>query len=387
MLTGIFKRFKPNVRFDRHEWAGSFGDIGTDFPLITGMILASGMDVASACIVFGMMQVFSGLVYGLPMPVQPLKAMAVIVISQKLNPDILYGGGLAIGMVMLVFSLTGIISWITRVIPKVVVRGIQFGLGIQLAGLALKDYVPSDGQWGYALAGVSVLLVLFLLKNRRYPPALFVILLGVVYAFIFKLNLSDLVDGVGFNLPRWHAPKMSDILTGFLVLSLPQIPLSIGNSILATRQTVRDLFPGRDVGVRRISFTYALMNLVSSSLSGIPVCHGSGGLVGHYTFGARSGGSVIIYGMIYLSIGFFFSHAFSHIIQLFPKPVLGVILLFEGLGLMRLIDDIKAKRGELSLAILVGLLAVNLPYGYVVGLIFGTGLYYLAEKKFADLPE
>ncbi len=351
------------------------------------MILASGMDVASVCIVFGLMQVLSGLVYGLPMPVQPLKAMAVIVISQKLNPDILYGGGLAIGVIMLIFSLTGIISWIARVIPKVVVRGIQFGLGMQLSMLALKDYVQSDGNLGYALAGISFILVLFLLKNRRYPPALFVILLGIVYAFVFKLNPSDLVGGINFNLPRWHVPKMSDILTGFLVLSLPQIPLSVGNSILATRQTVGDLFPDRSLGVRKISFTYALMNLLSSFLSGIPVCHGSGGLVGHYTFGARTGGSVIIYGALYLSIGLFFSHAFTHIIQLFPKPILGVILLCEGLGLMRLIRDISAHKANLSLAILVGLLAVNLPYGYVVGLVLGTGLYYWTEKKFAGLPE
>ena len=89
------------IRFDRNEFAGSFGDIGTDLPLVIGMVLAGGLDAASVFIMFGLAQIATGLVYGLPMPMQPLKAMAVIVIGQKLSGDVLFGGGLAIGVVML----------------------------------------------------------------------------------------------------------------------------------------------------------------------------------------------------------------------------------------------------------------------------------------------
>src|SRR5205823_12080891 len=113
---------------------------------------------------------------------------------------------------------------------------------------------------------------------------------------------------------------------------LPQIPLSLGNSILATRQIGEDLFPQTRLTVRKIGLTYSLMNLVNPFFSGIPTCHGSGGMVGHYTFGARTGGSVVIYGSIYLVLGVFFSHAFSTAVYLFPLPVLGVILLFEEIG-------------------------------------------------------
>ena len=68
---------KNRIEFNRNELSGSFGDIGTDFPLIIGMILASNLDVASVFVMFGLMQILTGVVYGLPMPMQPLKAMAV----------------------------------------------------------------------------------------------------------------------------------------------------------------------------------------------------------------------------------------------------------------------------------------------------------------------
>jgi hypothetical protein len=73
----------PRVRFDRNELSGAFGDLGTDFPLVVGMVLAAGLDVTSVLVMFGLMQVLTGLAYGLPMPVQPLKAMAVIVASSS----------------------------------------------------------------------------------------------------------------------------------------------------------------------------------------------------------------------------------------------------------------------------------------------------------------
>ncbi|MCK6440455.1 MAG: putative sulfate/molybdate transporter, partial [Planctomycetes bacterium] len=115
----------PWIRFDRNEFAGSFGDIGTDLPLIMLMIPAAGLDSASVFIMFGALQILTGLIYGLPMPMQPLKAMALLVITQKIGGDVLYGAGLAIGVIMLVLTLTGLLGWLVRVIPLCVVRGVQ----------------------------------------------------------------------------------------------------------------------------------------------------------------------------------------------------------------------------------------------------------------------
>ena len=365
------------IQFDRNELAGAFGDIGTDLPLIVGMILATGLHSASVLIMFGLMQWFTAFRYRMPMPVQPLKAVAVIVIAQKIAPEVLYGGGLAIGIVMLVLTLTGAISWIAQVVPKVVVRGLQLGLGIQLAMLALKDYVQSDGLRGYALAAIAFTITIALLNNRRFPAAIPVIVIGICYALVYKLTRSDFSNAIGFTLPAFRTVSIADITSGFILLALPQIPLSLGNSILATRQVAEDLFPQRQITVRKLSLTYAVMNLINPFFGGVPTCHGSGGLVGHYTFGARTGGSILIYGSIFLVLGLFFASGFQQVVQVFPLPILGVLLFFEAAALMSMIRDEASTAESMLLVVIVGLIAAGIPYGYAIGLVVGTVLSHI----------
>ncbi len=368
------------IRFSRNEWSGAFGDLGTDLPLLVGMILAAHLDAASVLTLFGVMQILTALRYQIPMPVQPLKAMAALVIAQRLPGNVLYGAGLAIGISMLLLTITGLVDWVARIIPKAVVRGIQLGLGFQLASIALKDYAGREGMHGWLLAAVGFATTIFLIGRKKIPSAIVLIALGCAYAFIFRLTPSDFVAAAGWRLPSWHIPTGADIWTGFLVLALPQIPLSLANSILATRQIAEDFFPERRITVRGISLTYAAMNLLNPFGSGVPTCHGSGGMAGHYAFGGRTGGSVIIYGALYLVLGLVFSRGFDRVVQVFPMPILGVLLLFEALTLVVLVKDLTQVPSEFLIAVLVGLVAANVPYGYLVGLISGT-LILLAVKR------
>ncbi|MEW6511988.1 MAG: putative sulfate/molybdate transporter [Bacteroidota bacterium] len=367
------------IRFDRNEFSGAFGDIGTDLPLLVGMILAAGLDSASVLIAFGLLQIGTALTYGIPMPVQPLKAVATIVIAQRLQANIVHGAGIAIGATMLLLTATGLLGWLARVVPKTVVRGIQFGLGLQLSLLALTNYVQSDGLPGYLLAVVAAGITVALLGNRRFPPALFVIAAGVVYATVVHGDVSVIASSTGFAIPKPALPTLDDITTGFLLLALPQVPLSLGNSILATQRIAADYFPERKFTITKIGFTYSLMNLAAPFLAGVPVCHGSGGMAGHYLFGARTGGSVVIYGALFLILGLFFSAGFSSLIHVFPLPMLGVILLFEGVALIRLLADTVTPPRDLGVAVIVGLLCAGLPYGYLIGL--GTGLVLMKVLK------
>ncbi len=377
----------PRIRFDRNELAGSFGDIGTDLPLILAMIPAAGLEAASVFTLFGLLQIATGLIYGLPMPVQPLKAMAVLVIAQRLTGGVLFGAGVAIAAAMLVLSATGALSRLARIIPKCTVRGIQLGLGLSLAGLALKSYVPDAGLDGgsstmtaYTLAAAAFILGIALWGNRRWPAALFIIALGAAYAAIFRVDFGAVAAGIGVKLPTLHVPEWSDILTGAIVLALPQLPLSLSNSVIATTQTIRDLYPDRNVSVRKIGLTYAAMNFVAPLFGGIPVCHGCGGLAGHYGFGARTGGSVVIYGSVFVVIGLLFSGSAAQVVEVFPRPVLGIVLLFESLVLMRFIGDVAGSRRDLTIALLVGVIAFAMPQGFVIGLLVGTAVYYASER-------
>lgn len=377
---------RARIRFDRNELAGAFGDVGTDVPLLIGMALAAGLDGTSVLVMFGVMQLLTGFLYRMPMPVQPLKAMAALVIAQRASAATLYGAGLAIGVVMLVLAATGLLDGLARVVPRCVVRGVQLGLGLQLASIALGKFVQADGVFGYALAAGAFVITILLLGNRRFPAALPVVLLGLVYAMVFNRD-GGLARSFGFHLPSLHVPQLADILTGFLVLALPQIPLSLGNSILATRQLAEDLFPERRITIRKIGLTYALMNLVNPWFGGVPTCHGSGGMAGHFAFGGRTGGSVIIYGLLFVSLGLFFGAGFDQVAKAFPLPMLGVILLFEALALIWLVRDTAHSRSEFPVTVLVGLLAIGLPYGYVIGLVVGTALFYLGGRARLVSPD
>ncbi|MHC4874201.1 MAG: putative sulfate/molybdate transporter [Planctomycetota bacterium] len=341
------------IRFDRNELAGAFGDIGTDLPLITAMLLATDLHPASVLTIFGIMQIFAALLYRMPMPVQPLKAVAAIVIVQNTSSSVIFGGGLAIGIIMGILSLSGFIEYFGRIIPKAVVRGIQFGLG-----------------------------------NKKYPAALLIIPIGLIYAFALNIDFAILKNSFGIQLPQVEVPTWTGIVDGFLLLALAQIPLSLGNSIYATKQIADDLYPDKKVGLRKIGLSYSIINIISPFFSAIPLCHGSGGFTGHYTFGGRTGGSVIIYGSIFITLGLFFSQGFSDVIKIFPSPILGIILFFEALVLMKFIKDLSGNKFEFLIAILVGVIAANVPYGFLIGMFAGIIIIYssnfLTREKIRD---
>ncbi len=383
---------RKRVQFNREELSGAFGDIGTDLPLIIGILRATGMHVPSALFAFGLCQILTGVAYGIPMAVQPLKAMAVIVISQKLSPSILFGGGLAIGVSMLVLTSTGALSWLARIVPTAVIRGIQLGLALQLSMLALKDYVPKDGQSGYVAAALAALLILVFRTNRRIPITVLILLAGAAWPLVSgRLTVSALGTSVSFQLPNLHVPTASDLLTGFVVLAIPQLPLSLGNSVLATERLAKDLFPEAKITVKKIGYTYGLMNLVNPILGGIPTCHGCGGMAGMHFFGARTGGAPVIYGLFYVVLGLLFGRALDTIVKLFPLSLLGAILVFEAVSLMLNISDVASDRRKFFLCCFCGVCSAYLPNGYVVALVGGTLLDRLLQalskqEREKDIP-
>jgi MFS superfamily sulfate permease-like transporter len=363
---------EPRVRFDRHELAGAFGDLGTDLPLLVGLIVTCHLDPASVCVTYGLLQIATGLYYGIPMPVQPLKAMAAIMLAQKLSGGTYAAGGLVIGASMLLLASSGALSWLARVVPKEAVRGIQLGLGITLATLALKDYAADGGKRGYVVFGIALGLWLVLRQWKKVPAALVVVGLGAMYALVTRVDFHVIAHGIGPQMPKLVIPVGDDWKRGALLLALPQIPLSLGNSVLATSQVAKDLYPDRAPTVQRIGITYGVMNLVAPLFGGVPVCHGCGGMVGFHAFGARTGGAPVIYGAMYLVLGLVFPAAFAEVVRVFPLPLLGAILVVEAVGLMSMVRDVANDRRTLWTSMLVAACVVGLPYGYLVGLVVGT---------------
>ena len=218
-------------------------------------------------------------------------------------------------------------------------------------------------------------MLVSLLGNRRWPPAPVILLVGAVYALTVGGAGTTAVAALGVHVPSVHLPGTEAIWQGFVLLALPQIPLSLGNSVLATRQVAADLFPERPpLAIRTIGLTYAAMNIVSPLLGGLPVCHGSGGMAGHYAFGGRTGGSVIIAGTSLLVIGLLFGGSVGEVALFFPKPMLGVLLLAEGVAMLSLLRDLAPAPRDFTLALGLGVIAAALPYGYLVAMVLGTVL-------------
>ena len=312
---------------------------------------------------------------------QPLKAMAALAMSQKLAPEVLYGGGLAIGVLMMGLSISGALGWLAARLPEAVVRGLQGGLGVTLCWLAAGSYLPAEGLAGYGLAAGAVMLVVVLRGQRRFPAALAVVGWGAIYGWVYKVDGGRLVEGLGWALPRWRWPEGGEVWAGLVLLGLPQLPLSLANSVIATQRTVKDLFPEREVGVKRLGLTYGVFNVVAACWGGVPVCHGCGGLVGHYTMGGRSGGSVVLYGGMFVLLGLGGSVAAGEWVQLFPKPILAVLLGLEGLALLGLLRGLRGSRRGQGVAAVVGGCAAFLPHGYLIGMALGVLLWRLSEPK------
>lgn len=372
------------LKFDRNELAGAFGDFGTFVPLVTAMIILNDLDPKGVFLTFGLLYVYSGFTFRVPIPIQPMKAIAVIMITKTLPLSQLVGAGLVVGGFFVLLAFTNTINLIRRVTPKSVIRGVQFGLGLNLILVALK-FMLQEYLIGWILSLIGVAIALIFFNSKRFPPALLLLPIGIAFSIYDGFPLGIFADDINIGFPRVLLPTTVDIVQGAFALAIPQIPLTIGNAILATSLLSKDYFKERNrVSVKHLSLSHGLMNLFSMLMGGIPVCHGAGGLAGHYRFGARTGGALIIIGAILTFLSIFYGNAISQILALFPFSILGVLLFFSGLELTITIKDVVSEKSELLITLFVAIVSVTFRYGYVIGLVGGVVLYYAIKKFFLE---
>ncbi|HHD64222.1 MAG TPA: sulfate permease [Desulfobulbaceae bacterium] len=377
-------------RFDRVEFAGSLGDLGTLIPLSIALVMVNGLSFTSIFMLVGLFYFASGLYYRLPIPVQPLKVVSAIAIAfpEKITLSVMSATGILFGIFLVFLAGTGLIDQLARLFTKPIVRGIQLGLGFILItkGVAFIHkqslFVSSTGDFQFfhglpvnLLVGLlAVVLVLFLISNRRFPAALVVVAAGICIGIPFG-SFQGMKWDLGPTTIEFFRPHISDFATALFLLVIPQIPLTIGNAIIGTTDTAGTLFgngvPIEKVSNRSFSLSMGIANIVAGLLGAMPMCHGAGGLAAHYRFGARTGGSNIMIGLLFILIAFAFGKIGVSLLSSIPNAVLGVLLLFAGLELALLVRDLKEKR-ELFIAFLIagiGLATTNMSIAFVSGII------------------
>lgn len=366
-------------QYNREEFAGAFGDLGTLVPFVVGYITLNRMDPLGILVSLGLFKVFAGLYFRTPMPIQPMKAIGGMAIAHAgtITPGMIWGSGIFTGIFWLLMGLTGAVTWIEKITAKPVVRGIMLGLGLSfiVEGLGMMRTQPL-----FAIGGAVITLLL--LGNRRFPAILALLVYGIIVAFIHNPGLPGDLSGISVRLrwPEIGLPRFSwsEMAAGFLLLGLPQAPLTLGNAVIGTVAENNQHFPDKPVTAKAISIDHGVMNMISPFLGGIPVCHGAGGMAGHIRFGARTGGSLVILGLIILFAGLFLSDSILLILQVFPRSVLGVIMLFAGVELSLVIKDLELKKENLFVLIITtGTAMWNMGAAYLAGL----ALYHAIERK------
>lgn len=360
----------PRMRFDRAEMGGALGDLGTFIPLLVGMVNRCGLQLGPALVCAGLMNLVTGLAFGIPMPVQPMKAIAAVAIDEGLSQSQILAAGIATGGVMLFLALTGLIDWLNRAIPRSVVRGLQLALGLKLLTKGIDMIASTGGLIGPDSIGLGLLcagLVLLFYFSTRVPGALVVFLVGLVALLAAKpALLSELRLA-----PAWVLPDLSngsDWRIGLLRGTLPQVPLTTLNSVIAVCALSLDLFPSRPAAPKRVAVSVSLMNLICCPFGGMPMCHGAGGLAAQHRFGARTGGSVVMLGAAKVVLGIAFGGSLFALLQQFPQSVLGVLLVFSGLELALVCRDQTARVDFFVMVLTAGAcMAVNTAAGFLIG--------------------
>jgi MFS superfamily sulfate permease-like transporter len=362
--------------FSLRELAGSLGDFGTLFPLAIGYIVVCGLNPSGFLVMMGIANIILGLIYRLPMPLQPKKVVAVVAISQRWTPQMIYSCGLGLGIFWLLFSFTGLIEKIVKSIPKCVVRGIQVALGFMLGLLGLSMVKEAGWIDGWLLGLISIFIILIFKENKRTPAAIILVLLGIIL-----IGAQGKLKGVfelGINLPPLILPRMDMVLKTFLLAGIAQVPLTITNAVIACAALIRDYFPDKAVSEKKLLINQAIMNLVGPFFGGMPMCHGAGGLAGQYYFGARTGGANIMEGLIEIALGLFLASSIVGIFSVFPKAIIGAMLIMVGIALLKFAKDVKGTKEIISMAftIFISIFTKNMAIGFVSGIL----VYYLLNQ-------
>jgi MFS superfamily sulfate permease-like transporter len=360
-----------SFEFNMREMGGAMGDFGTLFPLAIGYIVVCGLNPAGLLVMMGLANVVTGVCYRLPMPIEPMKVLAVVAIAEQWPPSMVYASAFAMGVVWLIVSLSGIMGLISRVTPESVIRGIQIALGVMLAIKALEMLATGP------LLGLASIAVVLLLRNNRYAPAAVVlVILGVTVMYINRQFQG--LPGPGFNLPGLHGFSLIEAWQAMVRGGFSQLPLTATNAVIATAVLIRTYWPDRAVSEKKLALNMGVINLIVPFFGGMPMCHGAGGLAGQYYFGARTGGANIMEGLLEIGLGLFLAGSIVGLFAAFPLAIVGAMMLLVGVELTKCVKGITWDRRLLPLAVTVVFsLLVNMACGFLAGMaVYHAGPYF-----------
>ena len=381
-------------RFNRMEMAGALGDLGTLLPIAIGMILINGLSPMGMFFSIGVFYILSGMYFGVTTPVQPMKVIGAYAIATSMSSSQVLASTVLMGVFLLIIGGTNAITVIGKYTPKPVVRGVQLSTGTLLMAQGVKFMIGSSKfqvlrhmaepyltvqhigpiPVGILIGVVGGILTLLLLENKKFPAGLVVVLGGILLGLILGTREGFDQLRIGMNSPKWlpfGIPAGADFTFALFALALPQLPMTIGNAVIADADLSYEYFgdESKKVTYRALTLSMAFANFLSFAVGGMPLCHGAGGLAAHYRFGARTAGSNFMIGILFLVLALFLGvHALA-VVYLLPMAILGVLLIFAGGQLALTIIDLTHRKDLFVSLLILGItLASNLAIGFLAGI-------------------
>jgi SulP family sulfate permease len=361
------------VKFDRRELAGAVADLGVLVPIAVALIVVNGLSPTAVLLPAAVLYLVNAFFYGIPLPAQPLKAFGAIAIAEGLGADEIAAGALLIGAIFFTAGRLGLLDLAARAFPRALIRGVQLTVGLLFLQIAWRlvtdpprafEGYAIDPSWALPLAAAALAVALVF---KRAGVSLLLVLAGV------GVMLALAADEAAFGPSALAVPSLdtATLATAFTVLVLPQAPLSFANSCLAPADAARVYYGDRAERVRpgSLATTYGVANLFAGSISGMPVCHGAGGLTAHYSFGARTAGAPLVMGATLLVVALAAGAGLGAVLPAFPLPVLAALLAAAGILHIGLLRDLDTA-WSWALALSVGAVgfAVNLVWALALGL-------------------
>ena len=370
------------------ECSGACGDLGTFIPHVIGAMTVAGLPPAGVLFGFGMFLISTGLFYGLPLPVQPMKAVSAVILTDGLRPGEVAAAGMMLGIVLLVLGLAGWIGRLARMIPQSVSAGLQLGLGLLMGILGIK--LMLETRW----IGFGSLALFFLLSRIPRCPAAPIVL--VAAAVLGWIDSTAMPHQIGFapSVPHLVFPTWTEVWRSLEIAVLPQLSLTLTNAVIVTASLSRELFPttGLIASERNLALSSGLANVLLSPFGAMPMCHGAGGLQAQYRFGARTGLAPIIFGSVVLVLAIGFADHAAALFAIIPIGAVGALLILAGTDLAisrRLFDGKPSCWPVIGVTALVTLTvnpALGLMLGWITELIRAAIVRNLYRSS-TDIPE
>ncbi|MBI2172261.1 MAG: sulfate permease [Chloroflexi bacterium] len=376
------------------ELNGALGDLGVLLPLEAALIAINGLNPTTTLLGVGIIYILSGLYFRIPMPVQPLKALSALAIAHQSPPSVIAAAALLMAGALFALSATRGIKLLEKIVPIPVVRGVQIGLGFLLLKSAYqmvfqKPFLLSGQQAAVELASLavpggvllglaSVVLLFVLLRLKSIPAALVVAALGIGTA-LFTIG-GDAVWRLGPAPLSLALPSASDFWPALVLLVVPQLPLTLANSVIATADAAKAYFGDRAERATptRIAMSVALGNLWAGLTGGLPNCHGCGGLTAHYRLGARTPLATGFLGLVLIGVAVLFGRSALEIRSLLPAATLGVLLFYVGVQHIILGVNVDSTI-HLVLAAVVAVVSMAFGGNLAIGAGVGLAVYWTSR--------